>query len=232
MRTKPYFTRAEADQIIGLIKEKLKADSARQKVIRAKIRKLGFYASEFGFRGGYTVADFLSVAKIIGTGTTPAETSTATAKSSVIVARRVMPGTFSRKGSDESYVIDLCDEVLKKTALRQFRFEFLKGDAGTKLPVDAYYPDLKLVIEYREKQHTKEVKFFDKRQTVSGIGRGEQRKLYDQRRRDVLPKHGIKLIELGYEDFGHTSNTRLVRQKEKDIEVLKAKLTEFLNFRP
>jgi hypothetical protein len=50
-----------------------------------------------------------------------------------------------------------------------------------------------------------ELKFFDRRQTVSGMDRGEQRKLYDQRRRDVLPKHSIKLIEFGYDDFEHTS---------------------------
>ena len=63
-----------------------------------------------------------------------------------------------RKTTDESYVIDLCDELLGITASRQHRFEFLKGDAGTKLPVDAYYKPLNLVIEYREKQHSEQVK--------------------------------------------------------------------------
>ena len=51
----------------------------------------------------------------------------------------------SRKDSDEEYVINLCDEVLGLTARRQYCFDFLKGDTGRKLPVDAYYEDLKLV---------------------------------------------------------------------------------------
>lgn len=128
--------------------------------------------------------------------------------------------SLSRSQSDENYVIDLCDEVLKQKAIRQHRFDFLRGDAGTRLPVDAYYPNLNLVIEFRERQHTEEVKFFDKKQTVSGMGRGEQRKLYDQRRRDILPKHGIKLIELGYDDFEHTRPKKLIRYKEKDLKVI------------
>ena len=105
----------------------------------------------------------------------------------------VKPG---RSKSDESYVIDLCDEVLRLKAIRQHRFDFLRGDSGTRLPVDAYYPTLNLVIEFRERQHTEAVRFFDRRQTVSGVGRGGQRKIYDQRRRDLLPKHGMRLVEI------------------------------------
>lgn len=100
----------------------------------------------------------------------------------------------------------------------------MRGDSGSKLPVDAYYPSLNLVIEFREKQHTEEVKFFDKRQTVSGVGRGEQRKLYDQRRREVLPQHGIKLIEFDYSDFEYTRSKKLVRNKVEDLKVIKVKL--------
>jgi hypothetical protein len=75
MKGKSYFTRAEADAIIELIKAKLKADSEKQKSIRGKIRKLGFYASDFGLRDGYTVADFLGVAIIIGAGVKPSAES-------------------------------------------------------------------------------------------------------------------------------------------------------------
>lgn len=65
--------------------------------------------------------------------------------------------------------------------------------------MDAYYQGLKLVIEYCEKQHTEKISFFDKpeRLTVSGIHRGQQRAIYNQCRRNVLPKHGIELIERG-----------------------------------
>ena len=98
-----------------------------------------------------------------------------------------------RVNIDESYVIDLCDEVLNEKALRQHRFDFLKGDAGTKLPVDAYYKSKNLVVEYNERQHTESVALFDKKKTISGVSRGEQRKIYDKRRTEVLPQHGSGL---------------------------------------
>ena len=224
MRTKAYFTRAEADLIIALIKEKLKADTVKQKGIRAKIRRIGFWADDFGLGGGYTVADFLRFAKIEGNVSIPPSKQASTIKPAKEQPNQDKPLSGKRNHSDETYFIDLCDEVLQKKALRQHRFDFLKGDSGARLPVDAYYPELHLVIEYCEKQHTEEVKFFDKRKTVSGMSRGEQRKLYDQRRREVLPQHGIKLIELGYNDFDHTRNKQLVRNKEKDISVVKENL--------
>ena len=94
--------------------------------------------------------------------------------------------------------------------------------------MDAYYPDLKLVIEYRERQHTEEVRFFNRRPTVSGVNRGEQRKIYDQRRRDELPAHGITLLEIGYEDFEHDRAKRLLRNVEKGCVILKKKLERYL----
>ena len=98
--------------------------------------------------------------------------------STVVSVRRrsSSPGTVKSppKPDDESYVIDLCDLVLGQTALRQYRFSFLRGDPGASgrqasLPVDAYYPQLNLVVEYHERQHTEPVKLFDKRETVSGV---------------------------------------------------------------
>ena len=65
MKGKSIFTKKEADEIIALITQKLKASASEQKKIRDKIRKLGFYASDFGIGGGYTVADFKKVAKIL-----------------------------------------------------------------------------------------------------------------------------------------------------------------------
>lgn len=132
--------------------------------------------------------------------------------------------------ADQNYIIDLCDEVLGMKASREHTFDFLIGDVSPKtnraekLPVDAYYANLNLVIEFREKQHTEEVKFFSRRETVSGVNRGEQRKIYDQRRRDILPKHNITLIEFGYDEFEHNRSKQLIRNKEKDIEIISKKL--------
>lgn len=222
MKSKKSFTKNETDEIVNLIIEKLKATPTKQKGIRDKIRKIGFYASDYGLRDGYTAEQFLQVANIVG-GKSP-EKPVSEKKAPIVQQERTIAASNLRSQSDESYVIDLCDEILKLKALRQHRFDFLVGDSGTKLPVDAYYPSLNLVIEFKERQHTEEVKFFNKRQTVSGVDRGEQRKLYDQRRREVLPKQGIKLIELDYSDFEHSNNKKLLRNKKSDLIVINSNL--------
>lgn len=141
------------------------------------------------------------------------------------VAQKIEKSKATTKTTDrdENYVLDLCDEVLNLKGSRQHRFEFLKGDAGTKLPVDIYYEKLNLVIEYREYQHTKAVKFFDKpdKLTRSGVNRAEQRKLYDQRRRDVLPVNGVILIEIDYTEFECDSRNRILRDGVTDLEIVK-----------
>jgi hypothetical protein len=161
-------------------------------------------------------------------GHAPVPVSTAVAKRSAKRAGRPAD-------NDEAYIIDLCDIVLSRTALRQHRFDFLVGDPNAagrcaRLPVDAFYPDLKLVIEFYERQHSEPVGFFDRRSTVSGVARGQQRKLYDQRRRDVLPQHGYELIVFDYTDFAHDSGKRLLRD-DADIKVIAKRLAEFLEQR-
>lgn len=140
--------------------------------------------------------------------------------------------TGKRKNSDEAYIIDLCDEVLNLKASRQHRFHFLQGDTSPKtgkkveLPVDAYYKKFKLVVEYNERQHTEEVDFFDKKKTVSGVSRGEQRRIYDERRKKVLPEHGIDLVIISYSDFG--TSKKLQRNHDRDLQVVKRKLEKYI----
>ena len=129
--------------------------------------------------------------------------------------------------SDERYVIDLCDKILNLKALRQHKFDFLLGDPNSsgisaKLPVDAYYHELNLVVEYREKQHTESVTFFDKPNilTVSGVHRGIQRKIYDQKRDEILPKNGLNLILIYYSDFDYDKRKRILRREKKDIKTI------------
>jgi hypothetical protein len=149
-------------------------------------------------------------------------------------ARPRRPGpsvSRQRDLSDEAYIIGLCDDALGQQAKRQHRFDFLRGDPGrhgqgVMLPVDAWYPELKLVVEYRERQHTEEVPFFDRKPTLSGTGRGEQRRLYDQRRRDILPDQGIALVEFDCREFQCTASGRLVRC-DADRQVVMGKLQPF-----
>ncbi len=68
MKGKRTFTRSEANAIVKLIDEKVNSDTNTQKGIRAKIRRMGFHASDFGLRGGYTSADFLSAVTVTPDG--------------------------------------------------------------------------------------------------------------------------------------------------------------------
>ena len=46
MKGKNIFTRREADEIRALIRERNNADASKQKGIRAKMRRLGFYGKD------------------------------------------------------------------------------------------------------------------------------------------------------------------------------------------
>ena len=128
---------------------------------------------------------------------------------------------------DETYIIDLCDDILQVTAERNHPFPFLLGDANAKgvrapMRVDAWYPTLNLVIEYLEVQHFKPVKFMDERITLSGT-RGQQRQIYDNRRRLVLKAYDINLIEIDYSMFDVDAHNRLLRT-EADRAIIAKRL--------
>ena len=132
---------------------------------------------------------------------------------------------MARIDSDEAYVLDLCDELLSEESSRQHRFEWLVGDAGRdgrcrRLPVDGYYHGHGLVIEYRERQHDEPVAFFDRRETISGVGRGDQRRLYDRRREEEIPRHGLRLVVVRPRDLDCDRRQRLRRNTERDREAL------------
>jgi hypothetical protein len=198
------------------------ADTQQQKVIRNKIRGLGFYASDFGLSGGYDQNDFLRVTKIASGDSVQKPQPEFPASTVKEIIRH------GRSESDEHYVLGLCDQLLSEQSLRQHRFSFLTGDSGTALPVDAYYPALKLVIEYHERQHTDAVDFWDRKPTVSGLPRAEQRRIYDQRRSAVLPANGIKYLVIGYQELAHkASSKKLLRDIHADTLVLKDRLKQF-----
>jgi hypothetical protein len=133
---------------------------------------------------------------------------------------------------DETYVIDLCDQILEMKGRRGHRFPFLVGDptkAGkcARLPVDAYYQELNLVVEYHERQHSEKVPFFDRRIVSSGITRGEQRRKYDFRRAEILPANQIFLIVFCYQEFEHDSSKRL-RRVVSDLEIVRLRLQPYM----
>lgn len=119
--------------------------------------------------------------------------------------------------------MDLLDELLGERALREHRFEWLRGDPGpsgqrAKLPVDAFYPRHRLVVEYWEYQHDQPSAFFDKRDrlTVSGVHRGEQRARYDRRRQEEIPRHGLRLLIVRARELSCDKRGRLLRDAKHD----------------
>ena len=218
------FTVEQHAHLVDLVRQLEKADKSEKRRIRDKIRKIGLYWSMVAPGRDYTVENLqrlfdIGILKVIGVDQHKKQDI-----SMIVKTKRELPCNIdlvkkNRQSSDEHYVIDLCDEVLGLKASRQHRFDFLKGDTGVRLPVDAYYSELNLVIEYYESQHTESTPFFDKKQTASGVSRGEQRRIYDQRRRDILPQHGIKLIIISYTDFGYTK--KIKREHMADKETIK-----------
>lgn len=138
---------------------------------------------------------------------------------------------------NERYILSLCDEVLGEQSLREHTFDWLLGDVSTKtglqrrLPVDAYWPMLNLVVEFHEKQHTEPVTHFDKpdRITVSGVHRGIQRRLYDDRRRELIPKHGLDLVIIVISDFAVKGGS-IVQDYDADLLVVAAKLSGYVGY--
>lgn len=242
---KRVFSLNEIEEIKCLVRQKEYADDETQKLIRRKIRKIGLRWNEVAGRS--MKFNLTNLQKLFEIGVLKVEGDLvetyaengydlATPKhKNIIMDNKAIMNDRSlsckgRKDSDEHYVIDLCDNILGTKALRQHRFEFLKGDTGVSLPVDAYYPELNLVVEYNEIQHTESTPFFDKKMTVSGVSRGEQRRIYDQRRREILPKYGIKLVNISYTDFGDTKKIKrdIAHNRETVEKILKnAEITIF-----
>jgi len=134
---------------------------------------------------------------------------------------------MGREPSDEAYVLDLCDQALGEVGRRQHRFVWLLGDPGVsgrrvRLPVDGYWPEANVVVEYRERQHDQPVAHFDKpdRLTVSGVHRGVQRALYDARRDELIPAHGIRLMVITPAHLDATSRGRLHRNSSHDLPAI------------
>lgn len=106
-------------------------------------------------------------------------------------------------------------------------FNWLLGDPGrtgrqVRLPVDAYWESLRLVVEYREQQHDRPNRHFDKpdRPTISGVHRGIQRAMYDGRRDELIPAHGLRLVVIEPNHLATNSRGRLRRDETSDLPAI------------
>ena len=128
----------------------------------------------------------------------------------------------------ERYCAKLVSDALGSIEYQEnYRFDFLRGNPtpkrpnGVKLPVDAYYPSRKFVLEFREAQHYGDrFAFRDGRITATGEPRKEQRQKYDKKREDVLPANGVKLLIV--------YDYQLKGKVEEDLEFIKDALNQLL----
>jgi len=128
--------------------------------------------------------------------------------------------------SDEKYILDLVAEILSEPDYRwQHRFPTLLGDPGKDgkrrpLPVDGFFPRHRLIVEYWETQHSAPIPIMDEGITVSGVSRGHQRRLYDQRRQTWADANGLQLIILDHRGFETDKQGRLQRAPAYDRRIV------------
>jgi hypothetical protein len=123
-------------------------------------------------------------------------------------------------GRTERYVVSLLEQLLGP-AERGKRFEWATGDTSPKtgrarrLPFDAVWEERKLIIEVDEEQHHEATPIFDKpdRMTVSGVHRGEQRRIYDERKRAAAIAQGYRLVAIRW--------SRRAKPLPADLELLR-----------
>lgn len=134
---------------------------------------------------------------------------------------------------DEHYVLGLCDEILGEGHVSQMTFGWLRGDPSlatgkrSKLPVDGFWRTHGIVVEFHERQHSEPVPFFDDKITATGMTRGEQRKLYDRRKAELIPQNGSILIVIEQSDFPLQKN-KIARDHDRDLLIVRRRLSAFL----
>ncbi|WP_025740620.1 hypothetical protein [Aquimarina pacifica] len=133
------------------------------------------------------------------------------------------------QNSDEYYLVSLCDSLLKQKASRKHTFDTLvgnlhkRGKGRTKLPLDAYYEDLKLVLAFFEKNKVETGEVDEKEQA-----RKEQIKYYNSLKKKAISNKKLRLIEVDYALFERNDAKKMIRNTENDTLVLKGILKDFL----
>lgn len=133
-------------------------------------------------------------------------------------------------GAIAIYVIGLVSELLEEEPEREKTYPWVVGDVSQKtsrsrqLPFDAVWESRRLIVEVDEDQHRRPVPFWDKpdKLTASGVPRGEQRRLYDERKRMAAHAHGYTVVEIPWERRPVPAK----RDRAADLVVVRSKLLQ------
>jgi very-short-patch-repair endonuclease len=130
----------------------------------------------------------------------------------------------------QRYVTDLLEQLLGPCE-KEKRFDWARGDSrtpsgkGVPLPFDAVWESRRLIVEIDERQHDESVDFFDKPSvmTVSGVSRGEQRRLYDERKVRLAGEHGYAVVRIPTRRL-----SRGFRDRASDLSAISERLRDVI----
>lgn len=88
------------------------------------------------------------------------------------------------------------------------------------MPLDGYWVSQQLVVEFKEKQHFEPVAFWDQKITAPGTTRGEQRKIYDERKVGQTAEHGIRPVHVRQDAFPMAKG-KIDRDPERDLDIVR-----------
>ena len=113
---------------------------------------------------------------------------------------------FKKTKWKSEYNLYLLVKCYFSDAIFQYKFQELGNQS-----LDIYIPSLKIGIEYQGQQHYENIGFFNQKTTF------EQRKMLDNRKKEICSKNGITLIEWCYEDGINKFNLDLYLKKYANV---------------
>lgn len=156
------------------------------------------------------------------------EGATYTPKEPIPVITKKEQHFLNITNSDEYYLVALCDNLLGQQASRKHTFDSLvgnlhkRGKGRTKLPVDAYYEDLKLVVEFYKT--TEDLANLDEEEQA----RISQIKYYDDLKKKAVLKKELSFVTINYTSFKTDQNHKLIRDTTSDKQILTKALAAFI----
>lgn len=114
----------------------------------------------------------------------------------------------------EKYVLGVISELTGVKYQSQMKWEWLVSKKGNKLPVDGFYKDLNLVVEFDGSQHRRPVV------NMGGLEKFKSQIENDLIRDIEIPKHGIKLIRIGSNEKWYVKECLMNKLIEHNIPIL------------
>jgi hypothetical protein len=117
----------------------------------------------------------------------------------------------SNQNPSEKYALGLISEITGVNFIPQKKWEWLTSEKGTKLPVDGYFEELNLVVEFDGAQHRKPLI------NMGGIEKHKTQIENDKIKDNEIPKHSIKLLRIDSRESWHDKDYMIQKLIENNI---------------